>query len=68
MAQDIISQAYPKMLLWGQLTHMKARKMWRLRLRKFVKFGRCARDGGFATSVANCLNVTVVSILLIKGY
>jgi hypothetical protein len=47
MALDIMSPTQPRMLLWGQLTRIKARWMWRLRLRKFVKFGRDAMVGGF---------------------
>jgi len=30
--------------------------MWRLNVRKFVKFGRGAREGGFATSAAASSN------------
>jgi len=52
MALDIMSPAHPRMLLWGQLTRIRARWMCRLRLRKFIKFGRGARDGGFAMSAA----------------
>jgi hypothetical protein len=52
MGLAMISPAHPNMLLWGQLRHCKARWMWRLNVRKFVKFGRGAREGGFATSAA----------------
>ena len=52
MALDIMSPAHPRMLLWGQLTRIRAHWMCRRRLRKFVKFGRGARDDGFATSAA----------------
>ena len=38
--------------LGGQLTRIRAHWMCRRRLRKFVKFGRGARDDGFATSAA----------------
>jgi hypothetical protein len=48
----MMSPAHPNMLLWGQLRRCKARWMWRLKLRKFVKFGRGVREGGLATSAA----------------
>ena len=37
--------------------------MWRLKLRKFVKFGQGAREGGFATSAAASSYEIVLSIL-----
>ena len=56
MGLAMISPAHPNMLLWGQLRRCKARWMWRLNVRKFVKFGRGAREGGFATSAAASSN------------
>ncbi len=61
----MISPAHPNMLLWGQLRRCKARWMWRLKLRKFVKFGRGAREGGFATSAAASSYEILLSILLL---
>ncbi len=56
----MISPAHPNMLLWGQLRRCKARWMWRRKLCKFVKFGRGAREGGFATSaVASSYEITL---------
>jgi hypothetical protein len=55
MALDIMSPAQPRMLLWGQLTRIRAHWMWHLRVRKFVKFGRGAIVGGFAMSAATSL-------------
>jgi hypothetical protein len=37
--------------------------MWHLKLRKFVKFGQGAREGGFATSAAASSYEIVLSIL-----
>ncbi len=37
--------------------------MWRRMLRKFVKFGRGAREGGFATSAAALSYEITLSIL-----
>ena len=65
MALDIMSPAQTRMLLWGQLTRTRAHWMWRLRLRKFVKFGRGAIVGGFATSAATSSYEIILSILLI---
>jgi len=65
MALDIMSPAHPRMLLCGQLTRIRARLMGCLRLHKFVKFGRGARDGGFATSAAISSYEIILSILLI---
>ena len=39
--------------------------MWRRKLRKFVKFGRGTREGGFATSAAASLYEITLSILLL---
>ncbi len=52
MALPMINPAHPSMLLWGQLMRCKARWMCRLKLRKLVKFGRGAIDGGCAISAA----------------
>ncbi len=41
----------------------KARWMWRLKLRKFVKFGCGVFKGGFAISAATSLYVIKLSIL-----
>jgi hypothetical protein len=65
MALDIMSPAQPRMLLWGQLTRIRARWMWRLRLCKFVKFGRGAIVGRFATSAATSSYEIILSILVI---
>jgi hypothetical protein len=65
MALDIMSPAQPRMLLYGQLTGIRARWMWRLRLRKFMKFGCGAIVGGFTTSAATSLYEIIVSILVI---
>ncbi len=59
----MISPAHPNMLLWGQLRRCKARWMWCLKLRKFVKIGQGAREGGFATSAAASSYEIVLSIL-----
>jgi hypothetical protein len=59
----MISPAHPNMLLWGQLRRCKAHWMWRLKLRKFVKFGQGVREGGFATSAAASLYEIVLSVL-----
>jgi hypothetical protein len=63
MGLAMISPAHPNMLLWGQLRRCKARWMWRLNVRKFVKFGRGAREGGFATSAVTSSNEIVLSII-----
>ncbi len=63
MDRSMISPAHPNMLLCGQMRHCNARWMWRLKLRKFVKFGRGAREGGFATSAAASPYVITLSIL-----
>jgi hypothetical protein len=60
----MISPAHPNMLLWGQLRRCKARWMWRRKLRKFVKFGRSAREGRFATSAAASSYEIILSIIL----
>ena len=65
MALDIMSPAHPRILLWGQLTRVRARWMWRLRLRKFMNFGCGGIVGGFATSTATSLYEIIVSILVI---
>ncbi len=65
MALDIMSPAQPRMLHWGQLMRIRVRWMWHLRLRKFVKFGCGAIDGGFATSATISLYEIIVSILVI---
>ncbi len=65
MALDIMSPAHPRMLLWGQLTRTRARWMCHRRLRKFVKFGRGASDGGLAKSAAISSYELTQSILLI---
>ena len=59
----MISPAHPSMLLWGQLMRCKARWMWRLNVRKFVKFGRGAREGGFTTSATPLSYEITLSIL-----
>jgi hypothetical protein len=61
----MISPAHPNMLLLGQLRRCKARWMWRCKLRKFVKFGQGAREGGFATSAAASPYEITLSILLL---
>jgi hypothetical protein len=61
----MISPAHPNMLLLGQLRHCKARWMWRRKLQKFVKLGRGARGGGFATSAAASSYEIILSILLL---
>jgi hypothetical protein len=63
MALAMINPAHPSMLLWGQLMRCKARWMCRLKLRKFVKFGCGATEGGFAISDATSLYVIKVSLL-----
>ena len=63
MGLAIISPAHPNMLLWGQLRRCKARWMCRLNVRKFEKFVRGTREGGFATSAATSSNEIVLSIL-----
>jgi len=63
MGIAMISPAHPNMLLWGQLGHCKVHWMWRIKLRKFVKFGHGAMEGGFATSAATSSYVMIVSIL-----
>jgi hypothetical protein len=65
MALDIMSPAQPRMVLWGQLTRIRAHSMWHLRLRKFVKFGCGVIVGGFAMSAATSSYEIMVSILLI---
>ena len=55
--------AHPNMLLWGQLRRCKVRWMCLFKLRKFVKFGRGAREGRFATSAAASSYEIVLSIL-----
>ncbi len=65
MALDIMSPAQPRMLLCGQLTRIRAHWMWRLRLRKFMKFGRGRIVGGFTTSAATSSYEIMVSILVI---
>ncbi len=62
MALAMINPAHPCMLLWGQLIRCKARWMCPLKLRKFVKFGCGAIDGGCAISAATSLYVIKVSI------
>jgi len=61
----MISPAHPNMLLWGQLRCCKVCWMWRRKLRKFAKFGRGAREGGFATSAAASLYEIILSIILL---
>ena len=65
MVLDIMSPTHPRMLLWGQLTRIRAHWMWRLRLRTFMKFVRGARVGGFTSSAATSSYEIMVSILLI---
>jgi hypothetical protein len=65
MTLDIMSPAQPRMLLWGQLTRIRARWMWCLRLRKCVKFERGAIAGRFGTSAATSSYEIIVSILVI---
>ena len=67
MALDIMSPAYPRMLLWGQLARIRAHWMWRLRLRKVVKFGHGAIVGGFVTSIATSLYEIIVVIARARG-
>ena len=63
MALDITSPAQPRMLLWGQLMHIRECWIWHLRLRKFIGHGVIV--GGFATSPATSLYEIIVSILVI---
>ncbi len=63
MDLSMINPAHPNMLLCGQLRRCSARWMWRLKLRKFVKFGRGAREGRFAISAAALLYVITLSTL-----
>jgi hypothetical protein len=62
MALAMINPAHPSMLLWGQLMRCKGRWMCHLKLRKFVKFGRGAIDGGCTISAAISSYVIKVSI------
>jgi hypothetical protein len=59
----MISPAHPNMLLWGQLRRRKVRWMCLLKLRKVVKFGQGAKEGGFTTSAAVSSYEIVLSIL-----
>jgi hypothetical protein len=59
----MIRPAHPNMLLWGQLRRRKVRWMCLLKLRKFVKFGQGAKEGGFTTSAAVSLYEIVLFIL-----
>ena len=63
MGLAMIRPVHPRMLLWGSFRRCKARWMWHLKMRKFVKFGHGAMEGGFTTGVTTSLGVIIVSML-----